>query len=98
MILPARSQFTNQSDHRIWTCATIARAIRQRGAELGLIAGDCYSDPPPVGCSLEFEHLVVAFAVGLHPSIVRHEKSLALRMIRSYLSTAKAVSEGDEDE
>ena len=97
-MIPARSEFSNQSDHRIWTCATIAKAIRRRGTELGLIGGDCYSDPPPIGCSLEFEHLVVAFAVGLPPAIVRHEKQLALRMVRSYLATSTLeVREGDDE-
>jgi len=97
-MIPARSEFTNQSDHRIWTCATIAKSIRKRGAELGLVGGDCYSDPPPIGCSLEFELSVVSFAVGLHSSILRYEKQLAFRMVRAFLATATAVDMGGDDE
>lgn len=99
MILPSRSQFENQSDHRIWTCAAIARAIREHGASIGLIGGDCYRAGPPVGCSLEFELAVVHFTAGLNPSILRNERQLAIKMVRSFLSTSVAVEmEGDEDE
>ncbi len=82
------TRIENNFERRIFTFAAISRAIRERGREVGLVGGDCYSDPPPVGCSLEFEMLAVNFATGLPLAILRHNRELCLRMVRAYIATA----------
>lgn len=101
MILPrprrwSKVELEELVDGRVFTVAQVARAIRETGQRLGLVNGDCYArNVPPVGDLLR-EHLVIGICLELPPDMLRHQRTLCQRMVRSYLATATEVEADDE--
>ncbi len=78
-------------DGRICSVAQVARAVREVGESLGLIGGDCFARHVPQVGDLLREHLVVHVSLRLPPPMLRHQRTLCQRMVRSYLATAIEV-------
>lgn len=101
MILPRKDRWSKPEleslvDSRLFTVAQVARAVRQVGENLGLVGGDCYArNIPPVG-DLLHEHVVVHVCLELPAEMLRHDRRLCKRLVRSYLATATQV-EVDHD-
>ncbi len=78
-------------DGRICSVAQIARAVREVGEGLGLIGGDCFARHVPQVQDILREHYVVHFCLELPREMLRHQRSLCQRLVRSYLDTATQV-------
>jgi hypothetical protein len=96
MILPRKDLWSKREleslvDNRVFTVAQVARAVRQVGENLGLVGGDCYArNVPPVG-DLLHENVVIHICLELPAEMLRHQRPLCQRLVRSYLFTATQV-------
>jgi hypothetical protein len=101
MILPrprkwAKAELETLVDFRVFSVAQVARVVREIGERHGLTGGDCFArNVPPVGDLLR-EHYVVHFCLELPPAMLRFQRTLCQKLVRSYLATAVEVEAGDE--
>ena len=87
----SKAELEELVDTRVFTAAQVARAVREVGEDLGLIGGDCFARHVPQVQDILRENLVIHVALRLPPPMLRHQRTLCQRMVRSYLATATEV-------